>query len=172
VVTGRCEQKLRDITDEEIARCGLDGRQHFSTHWNQGMTLGGSNSMWSDNPRVLRFEFELVRKPLPKIDNRKPKYLHKKRGPKPRSTRTIAHRGSSRPSLSIFQSLAELKASFQKTHAQTASLEIRRSHRRNRGKASSASPHPGIWSERAIAVARVWRSAANTIHLNRRPPND
>ena len=58
-------QPVQDISATEVELAGYRDRFDFAKNWDDGIQMRGRSANWAANPKVLRFEFELVDGPLP-----------------------------------------------------------------------------------------------------------
>lgn len=71
VVRRVTREQLRDITAADLAAAGYRDHEHFAELWNRDISMRGCGARWIDNPVVLRAEFDLVERPVPKPRKRK-----------------------------------------------------------------------------------------------------
>lgn len=87
VITSRTEILIQDLTDDDVAELGFSTRASFNAHWDkEAQLVGVVRFKVEHNPRVIRFGFQLVRKPLafaakPPANRRGPKVLTRKSTP-------------------------------------------------------------------------------------------
>lgn len=86
VITSRTELLIQDLDDADIAQLGFRTRTAFAAHWDKEAALVGLvRFKVHHNPRVLRFGFTLVRKPIAFAPRPEPK----KRGRPPGPSRPV-----------------------------------------------------------------------------------